>query len=204
MYTAGAGFGNSLLPPVTEAETGAALVSPSPWVVRFLPLIRPGGRVLDVAAGGGRHARLLLQRGFCVVAVDRDITALLPLRGPRCEVRELDLEDGQSWPLGSGWDGIVVTNYLHRPLLPDLAGALAAVGILIYETFMLGNERLGRPRNPDFLLHPGELLAAFPALTVVAFEQGEIAAPRPAMIQRLCARNGAAGPLPLDIGRRQD
>lgn len=179
-----------------NAETGAAIASPSPWVVRFLPLIRPGGRVLDLAAGGGRHVRLLLQRGFSVRAVDRDVAALRPLTRPGCEVREVDLETGGPWPLGGGYVGIVVTNYLHRALLPALADALAPEGVLIYETFMLGNERFGRPRNPDFLLRPGELLAAFPGLTVVAFEQGEIAAPHAAVIQRLCARNGPPGPLP--------
>jgi SAM-dependent methyltransferase len=179
-----------------NAETGSAAAAPSPWVLRFLALLRPGGRVLDLAAGGGRHVRPLRERGFAVCAVDRDVTALQPLAGPGCEVRRLDLEDGGAWRLGGDWDGIVVTNYLHRPLLPALAGALAPAGVLIYETFMLGNERFGRPRNPDFLLRPGELLAAFPGLTVVAFEQGEIAAPRPAMIQRLCARNGTPGPLP--------
>ena len=169
-----------------------------------MPLIRRGGRVLDLAAGSGRHTRLLLDSGFAVCAVDRDISALLPLAAYGCKVRQIDLETGDVWPLGTGYDGIVVTNYLHRPLLPALAQALAAGGVLIYETFALGNERFGRPRKPDFLLRPGELLQAFAMLTVVAFEQGEVPVPRPAVIQRIAAVAGPLGRLPerggLDIG----
>jgi SAM-dependent methyltransferase len=168
---------------------------PSLWVRRFLPLI-PAGLVLDLAAGGGRHTRFLLAAGSTVRAVDRDVSALLPLEGPACEVLRLDLEAGGPWPLGGGYAGIVATNYLHRPLLPSLAGALMPNGILIYETFALGNERLGRPRNPEFLLRPGELIAAFAALTIIAFEEGEVAAPRPAVVQRIACRAGPPGLLP--------
>src|SRR5581483_5212320 len=88
---------------------------------------------------------------------------------------------------------IVVTNYLHRPLLAVLQAALAEEGVLIYETFMVGNERYGRPSNPAFLLRPGELLSAFRELTPIAFEQGAVERPKPAMIQRLCARRGQVG-----------
>jgi SAM-dependent methyltransferase len=178
---------------------------PSAWVRRFVPLIRPGGLVLDLAAGSGRHSRLLLESGFTLRAVDRDVSALGRLAGPRCEVRRIDLESGAGWPLGDGYDGIVVTNYLHRSLLPAIAAALAPDGILIYETFARGNERFGRPRNPDFLLRPGELLEAFTTLTVVAFEQGEVSVPRPAVVQRLAAVLGPMRPLPeavdLDVIR---
>jgi hypothetical protein len=111
-------------------------------------------------------------------------------------VQQIDLETGAAWPLGGGYQGIVVTNYLYRPLLPAIAGALAPGGVLIYETFALGNERFGRPRNPDFLLRPGELFEAFAVLAVVAFEQGEVLAPRRAVIQRIAAVSGAIGPLP--------
>lgn len=152
--------------------------------------------MLDLAAGSGRHVQLLRDRGFAVCAVDRDTTALLTLAGPCCEVRRIDLEADDCWQLGGGYDGIVVTNYLHRPLLPAIAGALAPGGVLIYETFGCGNERLGRPHNPDFLLRPGELLEAFSTLTAVAFEQGEVSVPRPAVIQRLAAVRGLVGPLP--------
>ena len=173
-----------------------------------MPLIKRGGRVLDLAAGSGRHTRLLLESGFTVCAVDRDISALLPLAGSGCEVRQVDLEVGDSPPLDTGYDAIVVTNYLHRPLLPAIAQALAPGGVLIYETFARGNERFGRPHNPDFLLCPGELLEAFAMLTVVAFEQGEISVPRPAVIQRITAIAGPVGHLPepvgLDIGQLRE
>jgi SAM-dependent methyltransferase len=173
-----------------------------------VPLIRRGGRVLDLAAGSGRHTRLLLESGFAVCAVDRDISALSPLAGAGCEVRQIDLETGAPWPLGGRYDAIVVTNYLHRPLLPAIAQALAPGGVLIYETFARGNERFGRPHNPDFLLRPGELLRAFAMLTVVAFEQGEISVPRPAVIQRIAAVAGPLGHLPgpvgLDMGQSEE
>jgi SAM-dependent methyltransferase len=190
---------------VINSEFRVPSAPASAWVRRFAPLIRGGGRVLDLAAGSGRHTRLLLETGFAVCAVDRDISALLPLAGAGSEVRQIDLETGAPWVLGTGYDGIVVTNYLHRPLLPAIAEALAAGGVLIYETFARGNERFGRPHNPDFLLRPGELLDAFAMLTVIAFEQGEISVPRPAVIQRITAIAGPVGHLPdpvgLDIGQ---
>jgi SAM-dependent methyltransferase len=158
--------------------------APSPWVARFARLIRKGGRVLDLAAGDGRHARHLERLGFDVTAVDRDTQGLAGFEG---KIVTLDLEDGRPWQLGGGWDGIVVTNYLHRPLLPAIAASLAESGVVIYETFAKGNERFGKPSNPDFLLEPGELLTAFAALEVVAFEQGTVEAPRAAVIQRIVA-----------------
>ena len=173
---------------------------PSAWVRRFAPLIRQGGRVLDLAAGGGRHTRLLVDMGLIVTAIDRDIAELCGFAGPGCDARAVDLETGDPAEvmtrLGREYDGIVVANYLHRPLLRPLAGALAPNGVLIYETFMAGNERLGRPRNPDFLLRPGELLEIFSGLSVVAFEQGEVARPRSAVVQRIAAVAGPVGRLP--------
>ncbi|MEZ5614363.1 MAG: class I SAM-dependent methyltransferase [Rhodocyclaceae bacterium] len=172
-----------------NSETSA----PSSWVGRFAPLIRPGGPVLDLACGYGRHARFLEAGGWRVTAVDRDAAALAGLAGhPGIETVEADLEAG-GWPFGARrFDGIVVANYLHRPLFPRLIEALAEGGVLIYETFMAGNERFGRPSNPDFLLRPGELIEAFGGLLqVVAFEQGEVAQPKPAAVQRLCAVRGA-------------
>jgi SAM-dependent methyltransferase len=153
--------------------------------------VRPDGAVLDLACGGGRHARFLAARGHAVEAVDRDPVALSGLAGlPRITTTCADLEGGP-WPYpGRRFDAVVVTNYLHRPLFPAIAGALAQRGVLLYETFMRGNERLGKPSSPAFLLEPGELLAAFGALTVVAFEQGRVDVPRPAFVQRLCAVNG--------------
>lgn len=147
--------------------------------------------MLDVACGNGRHTRWLLGRGYRVVATDVDVSGLADLRaGADLEILAADLEDGP-WPFaGQRFDGIVVTNYLHRPQFPLLAIALAAGGVLIMETFGEGNERLGRPRNPYFLLHPGELLEAFGhALQVVAYEHGIEQRPRPAVRQRICALN---------------
>lgn len=157
--------------------------------------------MLDLAAGRGRHTAVLLAAGRRVLAVDRDVAALAARFGgdPRCEVREMDLEDGRPWPLGGGFAAIVVTNYLHRPLLGAMPSALAPDGLLLYETFMTGNERFGRPTNPDFLLRPGELLAAFlDRLQVVAFEQGIVTMPRAAAIQRIAAvKSAVPGALPL-------
>jgi SAM-dependent methyltransferase len=151
-------------------------------VLRWAPLITHG-TVLDVACGSGRHGRLFLDRGLQVVAVDRD-----PQQVPGARFVRADLEDGSSWPFaGERFEGVVVTNYLHRPLFPQLLASLAPGGVLIYETFMVGNERFGKPSNPRFLLRPGELLEAFRDLTVKGHEEGEVAEPKPAMIQRLCA-----------------
>lgn len=155
--------------------------------------------MLDLAAGGGRHTALLRDRGYQVLAVDRD-TAVLARRfagDTAVEIRAIDLEDGGPWRLGQGFDGIVVTNYFHRPLFAPMIDALAPGGAVLYETFMLGNERFGRPSNPDFLLRPAELLAAFgSALTVVAFEQGIVDEPRPAALQRIAAIKGPPTMLP--------
>ena len=164
--------------------------APSPWILRFAPLIPRGARVLDVACGRGRHARVLAARGCRVLAIDRDAAALASLANmPGVETRALDLEGG-AWPLpGERFDAIVVVNYLHRPLFPHLLAALAADGILLYETFARGNEAYGRPSNPDFLLVRDELLQRIrERLVIVAFEQGRVVAPgHDAVIQRLAA-----------------
>jgi SAM-dependent methyltransferase len=161
------------------------LDTPSPWVQRWAGLIRAGGRVLDVACGAGRHLRYLSALGFAVVGVDRDAKALSGLDG--AEIRVADIESGP-WPFRAGeFDGVVVTNYLHRPLFPHLVGALRPGGVLIYETFAQGNERYGRPSNPEFLLRPGELLGCVEPLSVIAFEQGLVSSPKQALIQRVCA-----------------
>jgi SAM-dependent methyltransferase len=162
---------------------------PSAWVARWSALIGRGP-VLDVACGEGRHARFLAERGLQVVAVDRD-DQLLPRN---IKFVKTDIEGGKPWPfVGERFAGIVVTNYLHRPLFPALNDSLAEGGVLIYETFMAGNERFGKPSNPAFLLQPGELLEAFGGLAVVAFEQGTVERPAPAVVQRICAVRGAAG-----------
>jgi len=157
--------------------------------------VRPGAEVLDVASGAGRHARYFAARGCSVAAVDRDEAALATLAGvPGIRVLAADLE-GAPWPFeSSSFDAVVVTNYLHRPLFPALVAALRPVGVLIYETFMIGNDRYGKPSNPNFLLGPGELLRAFGAqLWLVSFEQGTVQRPQPAVVQRICAVRGTGG-----------
>jgi SAM-dependent methyltransferase len=156
-------------------------------------LIKPAGVVLDVAAGHGRHARALAARGYKIVAADLDVSALTDLEA---EVIAVDLESGV-WPFrGRRFDAIVVTNYLHRPHFPAYIESLNDGGVLLIETFGQGNEKFGRPRNPDFLLAPGELLAAFAGLHVVAYEHGAEQSPRPAVRQRICAVKGSA---PVDL-----
>jgi SAM-dependent methyltransferase len=168
--------------------------TPSPWVRRWAGAIPAGGRVLDVACGRGRHLRYLVSLGLAAVGVDRDEQALSALRGLEgAEVRVADIEAGP-WPFSPGeFDGVLVTNYLHRPIFPNLVGALRPGGVLIYETFALGNERYGRPSNPDFLLEPGELLRSVEPLSVIAFEQGLVSSPKQALVQRICALRGVAG-----------
>jgi SAM-dependent methyltransferase len=147
--------------------------------------------VLDVACGGGRHTRWFLDRGARVVAIDRDLGGVDDLRGdPRVELVEFDLEVGAPFPVaGRAFAAVVVTNYLWRPILDDVASAVAGGGWLLYETFAVGNERLGHPTNPEFLLQSGELLelAHRHRLQVVAYEHLEVDVPRPAVIQRLAA-----------------
>ena len=121
------------------------------------------------------------------MAVDRNAQTI-----PNARFVQADLESGGPWPFtGQRFGGIVVTNYLHRPLFPHIAESLDEGGVLIYETFMIGNEKFGRPSNPQFLLRPGELLEAFAMLSPMGFEQGRVERPKPAMIQRLCALRGA-------------
>lgn len=163
----------------------------SPWVQRFAYLVPARGTVLDVACGHGRHLRFFRARGHPVVGVDLDVSALNDLPADDgVEVVQADLEHG-TWPFaGRTFGGVVVANYLYRPLLPLLTAAVAPEGVLIYETFSRGNERVGRPRNPDFLLAPGELYEAVaPYLQVVAYEQGLERRPRLAVRQRLVAVN---------------
>lgn len=170
--------------------------APSPWVTRFGMQVRRGGAVLDVACGRGRHARWFASRGHPVTAVDRDAAVIDALAGlPGISARTADLEAG-AWPYASRrFAAVVVTNYLHRPLFPVLLEALDADGVLIYETFADGNQAYGRPSNPDFLLRRGELLETVRGrLRVVAYEDGLVEAPGPAVVQRICAIAGVAEP----------
>ncbi|MGF6772862.1 SAM-dependent methyltransferase [Paraburkholderia sp. GAS199] len=170
---------------------------PSRWVRHWAHLVAPGGAVLDVASGAGRHARFFASLGHPVMALDRDAAALATLADePRITTFTADIE-GAPWPLpeSSTFAAIVVTNYLHRPLFPRLLDSLAPGGVLVYETFAKGNESVGKPSNPAFLLAPGELLEVVRGrLRVVAFQDGFLAQPRPAYVQRICAIFEADGP----------
>lgn len=161
----------------------------SPWITRFSR--QAAGPVLDVACGSGRHTRLFLALGLEVTAVDRDISRLGDIADhPGLTALETDLEAGaDAWrPDRRAYGTVVVTNYLWRPLLPALIDAVAPGGMLLYETFAIGNERFGKPSNPDFLLAPGELKNAVTGiLDVLAYAHGEVSEPQPAVIQHICA-----------------
>jgi len=182
-------------------DTGSHLgLNPAAWVRRWSHLVGPGANVLDVACGSGRHVRWFAQFGCRVTGVDRDAAAIRPLSSI-AEVVVADIENGP-WPLiGRRFDAVVVTNYLWRDLLPTLVASVDAGGVLIYETFAAGNETVGRPANPAFLLRPGELLAAAAGLRVVAFEDGFEAGAEDfptRFVQRIVAvREPRAAPGPL-------
>ncbi len=162
-----------------------AVGGPSPWIRRWSTLIPPGGRVLDVACGSGRHLRWLVAQGWHVTGIDRDAAAIEPLRA-LAEIHLADIEGGP-WPLpGERFDSVVVTNYLWRPLMPTLVDSVAPGGVLLYETFAAGQETVGRPARPDFLLRPGELLEHARGLRIVAYEDGFLDEPA-RFVQRIAA-----------------
>jgi SAM-dependent methyltransferase len=168
-------------------------LSASPWVARFAGGAPAGGTMLDVACGSGRHLRLGLDRGLAAVGIDRDLSRVADLRERvGVELIEADLEGGGDLPFaGRAFELVVVTNYLWRPILPDIVAAVAADGLLVYETFAIGQERYGRPTNTNFLLRPGELLTAVAGrLMPLAYEHVKLDDPE-RIVQRICA----AGPL---------
>lgn len=176
--------------------------SPSAWIQRWSHLVQPGGVVLDVACGHGRHARWFYEKNHPLALVDRAQAAIdsiaLVIPANACEAVVADIESGP-WPFaGRHFAAIVVTNYLWRPLFPTLLGSLAPGGVLIYETFAQGNETVGKPSRADFLLRPGELLNLCEPLRVVAFEDGfqqDTVGSVPRFIQRIAAirPTGAGG-----------
>ncbi len=162
---------------------------PSPWVLRHLDSIPAAGRVLDLACGGGRHTRRLLDAGYLVTAVDRDLSRVADLaEDARVHLIEADLE-ADPWPLeGESFAGVVVTDYLWRPLFPKIFASVAEGGVLIYRTFAQGQERYGRPRRPAYLLAPGELRDLVPeGWQELAYEHGLVAGEQPAMRQGVVA-----------------
>jgi len=181
---------------------------PSDWVVRWTPLLPPGAHVLDVACGHGRHVHWLAAAGHRITAVDRDPALLAPLAALATTV-VADLE-ADPWPLpGRTFDAVVVTNYLWRALFPALRAAVAPGGLLIYETFAQAHAALGRPRRPEFLLLPGELISVLrdgesaqatgasssETWHVIAFEEGRLPARGDVPereVQRIVARRGKA------------
>lgn len=188
---------------------------PSDWVLRWTPLLAPAAHVLDVACGHGRHARWLAAAGHSVTAVDCDAALLAPLAGLVATL-QADLE-ADPWPLpGRQFDAVVVTNYLWRPLFPALKAAVAPGGLLIYETFALAQAALGRPRRPEFLLLPGELIdvlrdhdegqanasSSSETWHVIAFEEGRVPARGEVPereVQRIVARRGGKASQHADL-----
>jgi SAM-dependent methyltransferase len=174
---------------------------PSAWVRRFAAALPTGATVLDVACGRGRHARFLADRGCRVLAVDLDREALVTFADRvRITAVQADLEHA-AFPVRGAFDAVVVVDYLWRPLSRALVESVATNGWLLHETFLVGQERIGRPRNPDFLLKPGELLELVAPLTVVAFEQG-FDTERGAYRQRVAAVRAPAGAVALPSGTR--
>ena len=165
---------------------------PSSWVQRFAHLVKPTGSLLDVACGAGRHSKLFADAGCTVTAIDASTEALAIVKNHSPNVRTIQADiENAAWPLMENgqpklFDAIVVTNYLHRPLMPKLLASLAEGGVLIYETFADGNETVGKPSRPDFLLKRGELLLLCQGLQVIAFEDGFLTAPD-RFVQRIVA-----------------
>lgn len=164
--------------------------APSPWIEKHISLIPATGQVLDVACGAGRHSIYLRDQGYPVIAVDVDTAAIATGDDTAgLSVVTADLEAG-CWPFRTqSFAGIVVVNYLWRPLFSELIRTLQPGGVLLYDTFARGNERYGRPNNPDFLLNPGELQEAFGSfLEIIDFFEGDVGLPRPACRQMIAAR----------------
>jgi SAM-dependent methyltransferase len=179
----------------------------SKWVTRYLAHIPKNiGPVLDLACGSGRHTRLLLDAGYDVWSVDKDSALLAPLRVLGATCFEIDLEhemldgtllEGANWPFEKRcFSGVIVTNYLHRPLMPFILDSLNDQGVLIYETFAEGNAQYGRPSNPNFLLRENELLDRFVfeqrlgwGQTCIAYQHAYVNQPKEAVVQSICVKS---------------
>lgn len=170
-------------------------VPASDWVQTHASKIKAGGRVLDYACGSGRHAVWLAKQGFQVMAIDRDLASLQQINSQHpdlaIQTEAIDLET-DTWSLDHSshlgqFDAVIVTNYLYRPFLQKLPNLLNSQGVLIYETFAIGNEAFGKPSNPDFLLKPNELLGFASNMRILAYEDLTVTQPKPACVQRVCA-----------------
>jgi len=164
-------------------------IEPSCWLQRHSSLIPHSGPILDIAAGSGRHTQYLLDKGHVVISIDKDVSRLARIKSSRLFIARVDLETPKPWPFKNGaFAAIIVTNYLHRPLLPQIINGLAVGGLLVYETFANGNEKFGKPTNPDYLLKAGELIQlTLGHLHILAYEDLTVDQPRPAQIQRIVA-----------------
>jgi len=163
----------------------------SAWIARWSHLVPAGAEVLDVACGKGRHMKWFASRGHPVVGVDRSDEAIAAVTGIGRAILA-DIEN-EPWPFqGQTFAGVVVTNYLWRALLPTIVASVAPGGVLMYETFAAGNETVGKPSRPEFLLQPGELLRACAEMTVIAYEEGFIPDPD-RFVQRITVIRPVAG-----------
>jgi SAM-dependent methyltransferase len=164
------------------------MIATSPWVARWQHFIKPSQAILDVACGQGRHTEFLAKKGCAVTALDisKEVLQTVAAHSPSARTLEADIENAP-WPLvGETFDAVVVTNYLWRPLFPQLLASLKDGGILIYETFSAGNETVGKPSRPVFLLKSGELLSLCAGLHVIAYEEGFLDSPD-RFVQRIVA-----------------
>lgn len=168
---------------------------PSKWVKKYSSLFPHPGPILDVASGGGRHTRYLLRKGYSVIAIDKNVLPLQNLKTPLLSPVRVDLEAQAPWPFKpDSFGGVVVTNYLHRPIFQNIIDSLAKDGLLIYETFARGNEKFGKPSNPNYLLKPGELIRlTLNELHILSYEDITTDQPKPARLQRICARKNTVG-----------
>ena len=186
-----------------ESENCPSLAPASHWLKRYIHLI-PKGEVLDLASGAGRNCPAILANGNQVLALDRDpvLLAQAAKLGVATLCHDLEAKDSV-WPFeAQRFAGIVICNYLYRPLFPHILASLAPEGVLIIETFAQGNERFGKPSNPDFLLAPNELLgllvlAPNQTFNVIAYEGGFVDQPKPALVQRICIKKSAAADVAL-------
>ena len=161
---------------------------PNKWVECYSSLIPSGGSVLDLACGSGRHTGMLLNKGYQVTAVDIDTTLIKQnFSNKNLNIVKCDLESLSFWPFEkNSFLGIIVVNYLHRPLFSKIIESLREEGVLVYQTFADGHSRYGKPKNPDYLLKRGELKTVFDSMKIISYQHGYLSYPSQSIIQRIC------------------